>query len=375
MRVLHIGKVLPPPYAGIEAHIEQLLPALKPDAECELLVSEVGFKRRQTAPRQYPVRAARTLGRVASTSLSPEMPLIVRRFHRQDPGGILHVHLPNPMADLAVRGAPKAPLVVTWHSDIVRQRSLLKLYWPMLRTLLDRAERVITFTPGHLSSSTQLGYVPSHKLRIVPMGIDEVPLRQTDEVEAARRRIAPKLAGKRVVFSLGRHIYYKGYVYLVEAMQTLPKDVLLVLAGVGPLTPALRQRARELGLEDRVLFAGNVTDPEKVAWMRSCDVFCLPSIEPSEAFGIATAEAMLCGKPAVVCELGNGVNYLNRHEITGLTVPRRDPAALAAALGRLLASKALREQLGWQAQEWVRTEFSIQAMREGTLDVYREVAR
>jgi glycosyltransferase involved in cell wall biosynthesis len=370
---LHVGKVLPPPYAGIEAHIEQLLPALQDDVDCTLLVSEVGFKRRTGAPRPYPVIAARTVARAASTPFNPGMPLLMRKWAHAHPQGLVHLHMPNPMGDLSTRFLPRhTPLVVTWHSDIVRQRLLLKAYWPMLRALLDRADRVIAFTPKHVESSTQVTQVPPEKLRIVPIGIDPAPLALTAEVAHEMALLRSQLGHGPIVFTLGRHVYYKGYSYLVEATKGLPRDAKVVLAGTGPLTAALKQQAHELGVADRVVFLGTVSEARKVALMRLCDVFCLPSIEPSEAFGVATAEAMLCEKPAVVCELGNGVNYLSRPGVTGLTVPPRDSRALAAALCELLRDDAVRRRLGQQAAAWVRSEFSMEAMCRGTVRAYDE---
>ncbi len=374
MNVLQVGKFLPPPYAGIEAHVEQLIATLRPDVQCELLVSELGWAR-GAGRRDYPVHAARTLATVASTPLSPGMPGIMRRWARQHPRGIVHVHLPNPMADISTRWLPRdTPLVLTWHSDIVRQKRLLKLYWPILSGLLARADRIIAFTPKHLSSSTQLAGVPRDKLRIVPVGIDPARFEKTPAIEAAMATWRERLGDGPVIASVGRHIYYKGYEYLVAALANVPAPTQLVLVGTGPLTPALQAQAAALGVSDRVHFCGQLPDVEMVSLLHACDVFCLPSIEPSEAFGLATAEAMLCGRPCVVCELGNGVNYLNRDGVTGYTVPPRDPAALAGALNRLVQDAALRRRLGDGARDWVRQEFSPARMKEGTLAVYRELA-
>ena len=120
-----------------------------------------------------------------------------------------------------------------------------------------------------------------------------------------------------------------------------------------------------------MLFAGEVDESTLVRAVHRCDVFCLPSIEPSEAFGIASAEAMACAKPTVVCELGNGVNYLNRDGVTGITVPPRDPSALAHALDMLVRDDPLRLAMGAAAREWVREQFSVETMKQRTLALYR----
>ena len=374
MKVLQVGKVLPPPYAGIEAHVEQLIEALAPEVQCELLVSETGWKHRQGNPRPFPVYAARSLARVAATHLSPGMPLLMRQWAVRNPGEIVHIHVPNPMADVSSKLLPKnTPLVLTWHSDIVRQKRLLKLYWPILRSLMERADRIIAFTPKHIESSVQLDAVPSSKISLVPVAINPERVRITPEIEAAIGRWREKLGDRPMIATVGRHVYYKGYEYLIDAVAKLPADVQLVMVGSGPLTPAFKQQAIEQDIADRVHLCGSLPDADMVALMHTCDIFCLPSIEPSEAFGLATAEAMLCGRPCVVCELGNGVNYLNRPGVTGLTVPPRNVEALADALGTLLRDDALRLQMGRAAFEWVSSEFSLERMKSGTLTVYNEV--
>ena len=375
MKVLQVGKFLPPPYAGIEAHVEQLIATLSPEVSCELLVSEVGWQHRRSMTRPYAVHSARTLATVASTPMSPGMPWLMRSWARRHPGQIVHIHLPNPMADLSSLMLPAStPLVLTWHSDIVRQKNLLKLYWPILSRLLARADRIIAFTPKHLESSSQLRGVPAHKLRVVPVAIDPARFERTPAVQTAQAAWRQKLGTGPIIASVGRHIYYKGYTHLIAAMAQLTTAAQLVLVGTGPLTPALQSQAKDLGLEGRVHFSGSLPDDQMIGLLHACDIFCLPSIEPSEAFGLATAEAMLCAKPCVVCELGNGVNYLNRHQITGLTVPARDEQALAQALGRLADDPDLRARLGAGALAWVQQEFSLARMKAETLALYRELA-
>jgi glycosyltransferase involved in cell wall biosynthesis len=375
MKVLHVGKFMPPPYAGIESHIEQLLPLLQPDVDTGLLVSELGWHHRDSAHRPFAVHAARTLATFASTAISPGMPMILRKLVREHGYQIVHLHLPNPMADFASRWLPSdIPIVLTWHSDIVKQRRLLRLYWPMLQRLLERAERIIVFTPKHIESSKQLKTIADlSKLRVIPVAIDARRFERTLKVDAAMLEWRQRLGTRPLVLTVGRHVYYKGYQFLIDAMTTLKSNASLVMVGTGPLTEQLRASANSLGLGDRVHMLGSLADIDVVALMHLCDVFCQPSVEPSEAFGLSSAEAMLCGKPVVVCELGNGVNYLNQNEKTGLTVSPRDSKALAAALDRLLGDADFSADMGRGAREWVNAQFSTHKMRDGTLNLYREI--
>jgi rhamnosyl/mannosyltransferase len=373
IRPLHVGKFLPPPFGGMESHVDALLTAIAPQATSTLLASVRG-----TVPPPsfgYRTIAARTWGVAASTAMSPQLPLLARRELASRRCNLLHVHAPNPWGDLSAIAAPRdIPVVMTWHSDIVKQKTLLRAYGPIQQAALRRADRVLVFTPKHYESSEQLHRTDlSAKIRVVPVGIDFARL--DDGMDAARlpEELERWIAGRRVVLSVGRQVYYKGLAYLIDAFASVPREACLLLVGSGPLADALRQQCAARGLDDRVRFLGNVPHGGLQALLRASHVFCLPSIERSEAFGIATAEAMACGLPAVVCELGNGVNYLNRNGVTGLTVPVRDVPALAAALTQLVRDEPARRRLGEAARQWVRGEFSIEAMKAHTLAVYREL--
>jgi glycosyltransferase involved in cell wall biosynthesis len=373
-RPLHIGKFVPPPYAGVEAHVDTLLRNLPPEAQGTLVAGESPMATIGEPP-PYRLLAARSYGRLASATLSPGVLWLARRELRAGRCNLLHVHAPNPWGDFAALAAPESvPVVMTWHSDIVRQRRIMLAYRAIQRRALARADRIVVFTPKHYESSRQLHQVDcAAKMRFVPIGIDFDRLGTAQASEAMRAQLVHFAAGRPTILTVGRHVYYKGYDYLLAAFARLRAEAVLVMVGTGVLSESLKRQARELGIEARVLFLGEVDDAALAAALHHCDFFCLPSIEPSEAFGIASAEAMACGKPTVVCELGNGVNHLNQHGRTSLAVPPRDVPALADAMEQLLRDDALRRRMGLAANEWVRTQFSIPAMKAGMLAVYREL--
>lgn len=374
-RPLHVGKLVPPPYAGIEAHIDTLLRSLIPDAEGTLVACEgrrpVGLGVRLP----YRVIAARTIGTAASVALSPDILFKVRKEIRYGSCNLLHAHAPNPWGDFAsLWCSPRVPVVLTWHSDIVRQRTLLKAYRTIQRRVLERVDKIIVFTPKHYDSSEQLKEVSvDNKIVTIPLGIDFSRLDQTAEYAPARESIEMFCAGRPVVLTVGRHVYYKGYEYLLSAFARVRSDAVLLLIGTGPLSETLQRQARDLRLQNRVKFLGEVDEQTLVWALHRCNFFCLPSVARSEAFGIASAEAMACGKATIVCHLDNGVNYLNRDGITSLTVPPRDVPALADAIDILVIDDALRERFGKAARRWVRSTFGIVAMREATLNLYRSL--
>ncbi|GAB3769712.1 glycosyltransferase family 4 protein [Ramlibacter monticola] len=375
VRPLHIAKFVPPPYAGVEAHADTLLRTLLPEVEGTLVAGDWPGRAEPPPAMPYRVLSARPYGLLGNLPLSPGVVRHVQRELRSGGCNLLHLHAPNPLGDIAsLACGSDVPVVMTWHSDIVRQRTLLKFYRPIQRRALRRADRIVVFTPRHYDSSEQLHQIDlAAKIVKVPIGIDFSRLAPDRGDPQTRATIDAFARGRPVALTVGRHVYYKGYGYLLSAMAKLRSEAVLVMIGAGVLTPELRRLAEELGIRDRVLFLGEIADDGLVEAMHRCDFFCLPSIEPSEAFGIASAEAMSCGKPTVVCELGNGVNYLNREGVTSLTVPPCDAGALAEAIDTLAQDTALRERLGAAAARWVADEFGLAAMKRAMLDLYRSL--
>lgn len=372
IRPLHVGKFIPPPYAGVEAHVDTLLRSLAPEIDATLVAGECPDSLALNTKPSYRVLAARTYGKLGSATLSPGVLPMVRRELTSGRCNLLHVHAPNPWGDFAALGSPRSvPIVMTWHSDIVRQRRLMKVYSHVQRRALERVDRIVVFTPKHYESSIQLHQIDlAAKMAFVPIGIDFERLDFRFACTRMQQTISDFALQRPIVLTVGRHVYYKGYDYLLRAMALLRSDAVLLMAGSGVLSAKLKQQAAEAGLLSRVLFLGEIDDAALVSAFHACDVFCLPSIEPSEAFGIASAEAMACGKPTVVCQLDNGVNYLNQSGCTSLAVPPRNVPALADAIDALVLDVALRDRFGRTARDWVRKQFSTAAMKVGMSNLY-----
>jgi rhamnosyl/mannosyltransferase len=315
---------------------------------------------------------ALSLFELGGTPICPSMPWHARRLHTQTPFDIVHLQFPaDPMAHLSAASLPRSVRrVVTWHSDIIRQQLLLKAYRPFLNALVRSADAIILPTPAHKTSSEQLAAVKDgSKFHVVPFGFD---LSRFGQRPPAADRIRAAHGAGFLIFALGRHVYYKGFEYLIRALPLVP-DAHVLLGGTGPLTGELVDLARALGVEERLKMVGRIRDDELPAYYHACDVYCMPSVERAEAFGIVQLEAMAAGKPVVCCRLDNGVNYVNLDGETGLAVTPKDAAALASALRRLQADPQLRTRLGEQGRLRALTEFSLEKMRDGTLAVYRQV--
>ena len=364
--MLLFGRYADAEFGGLERHVRSLVDALGNDVDYVNLVEGRGFA--EGPPWNCPVRSSRAIAVLASQPICPGMPLTARALHREHRFQIAHLHLPDPMSHLAALALPRdVRIVLTWHSDIVKQRRFFELYRPFLERLVRRSDAVIAPTPAHFSSMLQLReLVPPDRRVVVPFGFDMSAFLSPHPRAAALRASL----GSRVVFALGRHVYYKGFEYLIRAMTLVP-DARLVLGGSGPLTSSLVELARAQNVSDRVHFTGRISDEDLPAYYQACDVFCLPSVEQAEAFGIVQVEAMAAAKPVVCTDLKNGVNWVNQAGITGVAVAPRDERALAAVLRRLLGDDALRANLGAAARRRAESQFSLEALRAGTLAVYR----
>jgi glycosyltransferase involved in cell wall biosynthesis len=372
LRVLTFGRFADRDFGGLERYVFELGRALRDEAQFVNIVAARG------APPDTPVAGqtvyARPIAEMGGVPLCPGMLWNALRLHRERPFDIVHLQFPaDPMAHAATAMLPRSvKRVITWHSDIVRQTTLRRFYRPFLDRLLDRADAIILPTPAHLSSSADLSMVRDRaKFSVVPFGFDFSRFR---EAPAMASEIRARYPGKFLVFALGRHVYYKGFDYLIRALPLVPQ-VQVLLGGRGPLTEELTQLAEEQGVRDRSGFVGRIPESQLPGYYHACDVFCMPSVERSEAFGIVQLEAMACGRPVVCCELNNGVTWVNRDGETGLVVPPADTEALAAALRRLFDEPDLRARLGAQARRRALETFSVEQMRVGTLDVYRRVLR
>jgi glycosyltransferase involved in cell wall biosynthesis len=373
VRVTFLNKYYWPPHlGGIEHHLAMLASALAktPGMDVGAIVANEG---RRTVHDDVDGVHVTRLGRTfayASTPVAPGMSAAIRAAASgEGRTDLFHLMFPYPWGETAwlSAGSP-GPSVLTYHSDIVRQRLLGVAYLPVLRRVLARVDRIIVGSPPMLETSEVLGPFRD-KCRVVPFGIATERFDPTPETMA---RAAALRAGhtRRVVLFVGRLIYYKGVDVLVRAMAGVDAD--LVMIGRGPLESELRALADAEGVAERVTFLPPVEDAELAAWYRAADVLCLPSVARSEAYGLVQLEAHASGTPVVCTDLPTGVPWVNVDGETGLVVPVGDAAALGSALARLLGDDALRARMGAYARERALAEFGIGRMVEHTLAVYDE---
>jgi glycosyltransferase involved in cell wall biosynthesis len=365
MRVLHVYKDYYPVVGGMENHIRLLARGeARRGLEITVLVTSLTGKTEVAELEGVRVIKAARLATVASTPISLALFSWMRRL-RSD---ITHLHFPYPWGELAhLAFGQSQRTIITYQSDIVRQKGLLKLYRPFLWRVLARADRIIATSPNYIQSSPYLSQV-SEKCTVIPLGIDLEPFLQsrTEEVRRLRERY-----GSPLLLFVGVLRYYKGLGDLIRAMRDI--DARLLVVGAGPMAEEWHALVRELGLTEKVFFTGRVQDEELPAYFQACDIFVLPGSHRSEAFGVVQLEAMASGRALVSTELGTGTSYVNVHGETGLVVPPRDPGALASAINRLLADEPLRIKMGERGRERARQEFSQDLMIDRVLELYHSV--
>jgi rhamnosyl/mannosyltransferase len=304
------------------------------------------------------------MGKLFSCSLAPTYPLWARKFNAD----VIHVHLPNPLAELSAMLAPReVPIVAHFHSDIVRQRNLLKLYRPFLEAFYRRVDSIIVPTPRHIEISE---FVSKHrdKCRVVPFGI---PIERFELDEAGRKRADELRDGPPTVLCVGRLVSYKGIEVLIRAFANIKAR--LVIIGTGPLEKALKNLAQKEGVAERVEFAGQVPDRELVAYYHASELFVLPSVSNAEMFGIVQLEAMACSKPVISTDLPTGVPWVNQHGKTGLVVPPGDVEALAESIRYLLSHRERRQAMGAAGRARVEQQFTSEKMAASLLQIYQEL--
>ena len=372
MRVLHSYKVFPPDVVGgITEVIAYIAKGMAPRHESSVLVARSrGWGRRYTLD-SLPVEALFSFGTLLSTPIAPSFPFVLAKRSRQ--ADLVALHQPFPLNDIGVTlGLPrKTALVVHWHCEIVRQRSLTGLVAPFIRRTLARAQRIVVSHPTMVSESPFLA-THAEKCAIIPYGIDVAYWAELDD---AQRRRVEELRSRypRLVVAIGRLVPYKGFDVLIEALRQV--DATVIIVGEGPLRHDLLRLAQQRGVAERIILAGMLSRDDLKVHLHAAQLYAFPSVSAAEAFGIVQIEAMAAGLPIVNTNLPTGVPHVARHGLEALTVPPSDPAALAAAIAQLLDDRALAQRLGAAGRRRATMEYDLQSFVKRIEDIYDQAVR
>ena len=365
IKVLQVNKLYAPFIGGVERTVQDIAEGLKDKVDMKVLACQPKGSTTVEVINGVEVTKAGSLGIYWSMPVSLSFPFLLAKMSRD--ADIIHFHFPFPLGDFSylLLGARGKKIVVTYHCDIVRQKKALILYKPFLFKFLSIADRILVTSPNILQSSKYLTPFKD-KCVVVPLSIpieEYTRIDQTFDVGISQ--------GEKIVLFVGRLSYYKGVEYLIEAMQWI--DAKLLIIGDGELRNVLEEKTFSLGLNKKVNFLGKVPDQLLRYCYQICDVFVLPSIELSEAFGIVQMEAMAYGKPVVNTNLPTGVPFVSVHGETGLTVPPRDSIALANAVNKILEDEKLAKTFSQNAIRRVNEKFSRKRMLEQIYSIYNEL--
>lgn len=369
MKILQLGKFYPI-RGGVEKVMYDLMTGLSAmGVHCDMLCA--ACEKEEVGDRDINERAKlmcmRAFAKVKATMISPAMIFRMRRIRKDY--DVVHVHHPDPMACLALwLSGYKGKVALHWHSDILKQKKLLKLYKPLQSWLIKRADKIIGTSPVYLQASPWLKDVQD-KTVCLPIGI--VPL-DVDLEGAARLREEYK--GKKIIFSLGRLVPYKGCKYLIDSARYLDDSYVILIGGGGPLKGNLKEQIAESDLQDKVKLLGFLSDSEVSAYFGACDLFCMSSVYATEAFGIVQIEAMSAGKPVVATKIpGSGVSWVNKHKDSGVNVKPKDSKALAIAFKHILESPDTYSAYSEQASQRYWTMFTKAKMIEKCIEIYKSL--
>ncbi len=280
---------------------------------------------------------------------------------------IVHYHFPWPYMDVAhFLTRVRKPTVLTYHSDIVKQKTLLRLYKPLMHQFLKRVDRIVATSPNYLESSETLQRFQD-KVRVIPIGLDEAtyPCPTDEKLAYWRKRV-----GERFFLFVGALRYYKGLAFLLEALRLSSFPVVVI--GTGPEEAELKALSQRYGLAN-IHFLGGLPDEDKVALLSLCYGLVFPSHLRSEAFGVSLLEGAMFGKPMISCEIGTGTTFINAAGETGLVVPPADPAALAHAMRSLWERPDVAAQMGRRARARFEQLFTADSMVSSYAKLYREL--
>ena len=367
MRILHFYKTYyPDTMGGVEQVINQLARASAPLG----IKTDVLSLSSEDAPSTIELdghlvhRVKRTF-QVASTGFS--LAAFSRFKALAKEVDIIHYHYPWPFMDLVHFSAQvNIPTVVTYHSDIIRQKNLLKLYRPLKNRFLSSVDSIVATSPNYLDSSPVLARYRD-KTTVIPIGIDRAtyPVALPQLLKKWRDQVGP-----RFFLFIGVFRYYKGLYVLLEAM----KDTLypVVIVGSGPLETELKAQAIRLGLK-HIHFTGILANEDKAALLTLCYALVFPSHLRSEAFGISLLEGAMYGKPMISCEIGTGTSYINIDKVTGLVVRPGDSRAFKEAMRVLWNNPQLAEAMGIEAEKRYSTLFTSNQMALGFAELYSQL--
>jgi len=368
LKIVHLAKYYYPYSGGIETVVRSLCLGASSEHDVSVYCSHTKPIKENDIIDKVTIYRLPRYGVLASQPINPHIFFMMSGLKNAD---IIHVHSPNPLFELAVLIlAPKnARIVVTHHSDIVKQKFLGKLYKPLLKMFYKRVDKIIVATKNHISSSPVLTSF-QEKTKVIPFGLDLNDYPNDEEVEQKATDLEKKY-GKYFLF-IGRLVEYKGVSFLIEALKNVNAN--LLICGCGPLEYELKEQAKALNLSDKVHFLGRVEGQKNMgALIKASLGLVLPSISNNENFGMVQLEAMIYSKPVIATSLPSGASTIVKHGRTGYLAEPKSSTQLCKYLTKILTLPDHGRELGENGFERFNEVYTYQKMIQGHLNLYKKV--
>lgn len=375
MKIIQTNKAYYPKIGGIETAVKTLSEGFvnEYNVEVEVLVCnhKINYKKDSIKINGVGVTYLPTYGFALSLPLSPSYPWELLKME----GDILHIHQPFPLADLTFEIFPRlkkkfSKIITAWHCDITRQKWLLPVYGKFIHRFLKTVDKIIVSNPYIIESSEFLRHY-KNKCEVIPIGVDLDWVFESEPEKSLSAKESKSDKNYLILF-VGRLVVYKGIEYLIESMQYI-ENASLIIVGSGPLEKPLKNLISKLNLETKIKIIPEVEEDTLHDYYKNCDVFVLPSINKTEAYGIVQIEAMACGVPLVSTELGTGTTFINQNGINGIVVPPSNAKELAEAVNRILGDHQLSQILGINGKKRALQEFTSNKMIQTTYQLYQQL--
>lgn len=381
MRVLHIGKYFPPAPGGMESYLEELVVALgKENVQSYILAHQWEKNEPSTIALSENITVERvpTFGQLCYVPIAPTFPLyLFRAIHKFQPD-IIHVHMPNASGLWTLLTTFNIPVVIHWHADTIFppekkiHNALYKIYKPFERHLIKKASSIITTSRQYLEHSMPLR---SHrnKCHIIPLGLEpkNLPSPSLEKIQETRATWL-KDDTDALILCVGRFAYYKGFHNVISAMRKIEKAH-LVMIGTGEELASIKEQVATNSLQNKISFAGRVSTENLHSLLAAADIFCLPSIERTEAFGMVLLEAMHHSTPCISTSIeGSATSWVNKNGETGLVVSPDNISELTDALKTLICDNKKREQFGSAGNKRLHKRFHISKTAQQIKMLYAE---
>lgn len=371
-KILHISNFYLPHIGGIEQVAYDIVSGIKNNYEQKIICFN---DKKETVYDQYQdidVIRVGVIKKIASQPVSFSYRKELKKLINEYKPDIIHIHLPNPLITIYLLSLKlnNFKLVIHWHSDIIKQKILKYFYRIFQNQILKKSNKIIATSENYKKNSIDLSDFLD-KTIVLPNVVDFNKFNLTESNKKNIKVLKDKYKGKEILFFLGRHIPYKGLEYLIKASKNINKNAIILIAGSGPLTEKLKEQAKQI---NNIKFLGRISNDEVVEHLNASSVFLFPSITKNEAFGIALAEALYCGTPAVSFDIeGSGVSWVNQNGKTGFVVDNRNINKYAEAVNKLINNNKLREEMSINSKKWAKEQFNKDILVNGIKKLYSEL--